>query len=142
MLSCAVVVPPMQGLNVIDSAPNYRNGRGELAIAQGLTMLRDNVKLGFRRDMLFFSTKAGYCTPSLLAQLLNKKLIKDTDVVDGHCIHPACLKASIKGSLERLNIRTVSSSRFLRLAIFLLFFPFSSLPPFSPPFFLGGGGVC
>ena len=47
-----------RGWNVIDTASNYRGGRGERAIGYALTALHD--QLGLTREMLFISTKAGF----------------------------------------------------------------------------------
>ena len=51
-------VTPHRGWNVIDTASNYRGGRGERAIGYALTALHD--QLGLTREMLFISTKAGF----------------------------------------------------------------------------------
>lgn len=47
-----------RGLNVIDTASNYRGGRGERAVGYALTALHE--QLGLSREMLFISTKAGF----------------------------------------------------------------------------------
>ena len=46
-----------RGLNVIDTARNYRRGRAEAAVGEALSTL---VSQGLRREQLFISTKAGY----------------------------------------------------------------------------------
>lgn len=46
------------GLNIIDTASNYRSGRGEKAVGYALTALHE--QLGLTREMLFISTKAGF----------------------------------------------------------------------------------
>lgn len=43
---------------MIDTASNYRGGRGEIAVGYALAALQD--KLGLTREMLFISTKAGF----------------------------------------------------------------------------------
>ena len=43
---------------MIDTASNYRGGRGEKAVGYALAALRD--QLGLTREMLFISTKAGF----------------------------------------------------------------------------------
>jgi aryl-alcohol dehydrogenase-like predicted oxidoreductase len=47
-----------RGWNVIDTASNYRGGRGERAIGYATTALHE--QLGLTREMLFISTKAGF----------------------------------------------------------------------------------
>jgi aryl-alcohol dehydrogenase-like predicted oxidoreductase len=47
-----------RGWNVIDTASNYRGGRGERAIGYAMTALHE--QLGLTREMLFISTKAGF----------------------------------------------------------------------------------
>ena len=46
-----------RGLNVIDTARNYRRGRAEAAVGEALATLTSR---GLRREQLFISTKAGY----------------------------------------------------------------------------------
>ena len=53
-----VVKAVAEGLNVIDTAPNYRGGRAEAAVGSALHSLR--MTSGAEREMLFVSTKAGY----------------------------------------------------------------------------------
>ena len=66
---------------------------------------------GLTREMLFISTKSGFMNETLLAALLHKGRIKQTDVLSGsHCIHPTCLEASLERSLKAMNIGTVSWS--------------------------------
>ena len=66
---------------------------------------------GLTREMLFISTKSGFMNDTLLPALLHMGRIKPTDVLSGsHCIHPACLEASLERSLKAMNIGTVSWS--------------------------------
>ena len=52
---------------MIDTASNYRGGRGEKAIGYALTALQD--KLGLLREMLFISTKAGFLQDEVKSQV-------------------------------------------------------------------------
>lgn len=52
---------------MIDTASNYRGGRGEKAVGYALTALQD--KLGLTRDMLFISTKAGFLQDEVKSQV-------------------------------------------------------------------------
>ena len=67
-----------RGWNVIDTASNYRGGRGERAIGYALTALHE--QLGLTREMLFISTKAGFLQDEV------KNQVK-------HCCH-SCLKSN------------------------------------------------
>ena len=96
--------------NVIDTASNYRGGRGQRAVGQAVLALMHSRKVG--RDSLFFSTKAGFVDSLAMQELLSKRKISQTDVVAGaHCIHPACLEASLDNSLRDMHLDTVSSNK-------------------------------
>ena len=56
-----------RGWNVIDTAHNYRGGRGEKAIGYALTALHE--QLGFTREMVFISTKAGFLQEDVKTQV-------------------------------------------------------------------------
>ena len=66
-----------------------------------------SLRFDLTRDMLFVSTKAGFMDTGLLHELLSSNTISKRDVVHGHCMHPACLEASLNLSLQRLNLETV-----------------------------------
>lgn len=100
------------------AASNYRNGRAESTVGKALSLLLAGIhasdfakgRADVTRDALFISTKAGYLSPTLQQTLLTKGLISHGDVVGGgHCMAPACLRASVEESLEKMNIETVSS---------------------------------
>lgn len=46
------------GLNVIDTAPNYRYMKSERTVGKALTTL--DQKYGFKRDEIFVASKVGY----------------------------------------------------------------------------------
>ena len=52
---------------MIDTASNYRGGRGEKAVGYALNALQD--KLGLTREMLFISTKAGFLQDEVKSQV-------------------------------------------------------------------------
>ena len=52
---------------MIDTASNYRSGRGERAVGFALTALQG--KLGLTREMLFVSTKAGFLQDQVKSQV-------------------------------------------------------------------------
>lgn len=76
-----------RGWNVIDTASNYRGGRGERAIGYALTALHE--QLGLTREMLFISTKAGFLQDEV------KNQVK-------HCCH-SCLTSNALNPFLRLH---------------------------------------
>ncbi|DBB14762.1 TPA: hypothetical protein ACH3X3_004374 [Trebouxia sp. C0006] len=105
-VAAAVITGVQQGWNVIDTASNYRGGRGERAIGYALTALHD--QLGLTREMLFISTKAGFLQDEVKNQLLKSRDVAEGDVIGGSsCLHPACLQASLMQSLQSLRVNTV-----------------------------------
>lgn len=52
---------------MIDTASNYRGGRGEKAVGYALTALQGS--LGLTREMLFISTKAGFLQDEVRSQV-------------------------------------------------------------------------
>ena len=93
--------------NVIDTASNYRGGRGQEAVGQAVLALMQSSKVS--RDSLFFSTKAGFIDPAAKQELLSKGKLSQTDIAGGvHCVHPACLQVSLDASLQAMHLDTVS----------------------------------
>ena len=93
--------------NVIDTASNYRGGRGQKAVGEAVLALMYSRKIG--RDSLFFSTKAGFVDSLAIQELLLKKKISQSDIGGGvHCVHPACLEMSLDNSLHDMHLDTVS----------------------------------
>lgn len=85
----------------------------QVAVGQALTVLREvraitGISGMTGREMVFISTKAGYVSPELTQALLERRQIGDSDVVGGmHCMHSACLAASLARSLRVMNLDTV-----------------------------------
>eukprot|EP00198_Chlamydomonas_reinhardtii_P002917 XP_001692253.1 predicted protein [Chlamydomonas reinhardtii] len=116
-VAAAVVYSVASGWNVIDTASNYRWGRAEAAVGAALDSLlagasvRDFLQDGayaadVTRGMLFISTKAGFVDEALVRQLVKDKALSRKEVVSGHSLAPAYLRASVEASLERLNLHT------------------------------------
>lgn len=104
------------GINVIDSAVNYRHQRSERAIGEALGQMILAGKL--RRDEVFVSTKGGFLTfdgaepedPSAYFErtLLSTGLIKPGDVAAGcHAMSPAYLRSQIEASSRNLGMETI-----------------------------------
>jgi len=88
------------GVNVLDTAINYRCQKGERAIGAAINTLVK--KHGVGRNEIFVSTKNGYIPDDadhginaamLTADLIEQGLIEESDVAGSiHCMHPAFLQ--------------------------------------------------
>jgi aryl-alcohol dehydrogenase-like predicted oxidoreductase len=87
------------GCNVIDCAPNYRDGRAELSVGRALS---NAFASGIAaRDEVFVATKVGLLTEdSPLAQ----KFVLGPE---GSCYEPACVLSSLENSLRQLQLSCV-----------------------------------
>lgn len=87
------------GVNVVDTAINYRCQKAERAVGAALRVLVQ--KYGIEREEIFLCTKNGYipddadigAPASILVQnLIDQDLITKDDVAAGiHCMHPSYL---------------------------------------------------
>jgi aryl-alcohol dehydrogenase-like predicted oxidoreductase len=104
------------GINVIDTAVNYRHQRSERAIAQALAAVSSAGKV--QRDEVLIATKGGFLTfdgsepddPSEYFQrtLIDPGLFRPEDVVAGcHVMSPKYLENQIDVSRKNLGINTV-----------------------------------
>jgi len=104
------------GVNVIDSAINYRHQRSERAIAQALAALFSSGEV--RRDELIVASKGGFLTfdgeeppdPSTYFQqkLLDPGIVRMEEVVAGcHVMSPKYLENQIDASRSNLGLETL-----------------------------------
>ncbi|HEX8141378.1 MAG TPA: aldo/keto reductase [Pyrinomonadaceae bacterium] len=104
------------GVNVIDSAANYRFQRSERSIGTALRRLTG--ELSFSRAELVICTKGGYlpfdgAPPKNARQYVEETFVKTgiaqfSDIVGGsHCMTPAYLKHQLGQSLRNLGINCV-----------------------------------
>jgi len=104
------------GINVIDTAINYRFQRSERAIGHAIQDLEANAK--GRRDELVLATKAGYLSfdgsyPANPREYFTKTfvgpgIVGPRDLVGGsHCITPKYLEHEIDQSLRNLGVHTI-----------------------------------
>ncbi len=112
----AVVRAVQLGVNVIDSAANYRFQRSERSIGQALAELTGTH--GFKRDELVICTKGGYLPFDGAAPYNVEKYVEETFVKPGiatfdefvggsHCMTPAYLQNQLEQSLKNLGLATV-----------------------------------
>lgn len=106
----AIVAAVEGGVNVLDSAVNYRLGRSEHAVGQALT---DLASRGFPRAGIVVATKGGY-VPSrdperyFTEEILKRGLAQAEDLVAGcHCLAPGYLRHQLAHSLENMGLAAV-----------------------------------
>lgn len=106
----------LSGINVVDTAINYRAQKAERSVGKAISELIDEEKIS--RDQLFISTKNGYVTNDADVQLgfweyvkeeySQKGVIKEGDVTSGyHCMTPTYLSDQLDRSLKNLNLECI-----------------------------------
>jgi aryl-alcohol dehydrogenase-like predicted oxidoreductase len=111
----AVVAAVAGGINVIDSAINYRYQKSERSIGAALRELQAK---GFARDEIFLSTKGGYITPDadvsgdpqayFEREYLRPGILRAEDVAAGcHAMSPSFLANQLERSLQNLGVDCV-----------------------------------
>jgi aryl-alcohol dehydrogenase-like predicted oxidoreductase len=112
----AVVRAVQLGVNVIDSAANYRFQRSERSIGQALKTLA--TEHGIQRDELLICTKGGYLPfdgepPRNVREYVNETFLKPgiasfDDIVGGaHCMTPSYLQNQLDQSLRNMGVDCV-----------------------------------
>jgi aryl-alcohol dehydrogenase-like predicted oxidoreductase len=107
----SVVAAVEGGINVIDTAINYRIQRSERSIGAALKQLASN---GFSRDELILCTKAGFLTPDgempadpnvyFKREFLDPGVFKVEDIAAGcHCLAPRYLENQLERSRRNLG---------------------------------------
>ena len=104
------------GINVIDTAINYRSQKAERSVGKAISEVIEENKI--TRDQIFVSTKNGYVTNDADVQLgfweyvkeeySQKGVIKEGDVTSGyHCMTPNYLSDQLDRSLKNLGLDCV-----------------------------------
>jgi len=112
----SVVRAVQLGVNVIDTAANYRFQRSERSIGAALKLLAN--EHGIAREELVICTKGGYlpfdgAPPRSMAQYLNETFVKpgiasfDDFVAGSHCMTPSYLQSQLDQSLRNMDIECV-----------------------------------
>jgi aryl-alcohol dehydrogenase-like predicted oxidoreductase len=120
------------GINVIDSAINYRFQRSERSAGAALAML---LAEGFSRTEIILCTKAGFLTPDDEApsdaheyfsrEFLEKGIFSAEDIAAGcHCMTPRYLADQLERSRRNLGVESID--------IFYLHNPETQLGEISP----------
>ena len=104
------------GVNVIDTAINYRYQKSERVIGSVLNSLVN--KYGYSRDEFFIASKGGFVPDDseqgvpgriIIEDLINEGKMDKSDVIKGniHCIHTAFLENQLEQSLTNMNLDTL-----------------------------------
>jgi aryl-alcohol dehydrogenase-like predicted oxidoreductase len=112
----AIVLALRSGINVLDTAINYRHQRSERNIGTALATLTSKGEL--QRDEVIVCTKAGYLTfdgsmpPNprhyFLEEFVNKGIIDSAEIAGGmHCIAPRYFEDQIERSRKNLQLETI-----------------------------------
>jgi aryl-alcohol dehydrogenase-like predicted oxidoreductase len=131
----AVVAAVESGINVVDSAINYRFQRSERAIGAAL---RDLFAKGYSRDEIVLCTKAGFLTPDgempadpnsyFSREFLERGIFTADDIAAGcHCMAPGYLSDQLERSRRNLGVVTID--------VFYLHNPETQLSEVSPEVF-------
>jgi len=111
----AVIAAIKGGINLIDSASNYRFQRSERSIGRALQLLATQ---GFSREEIVLSTKAGFLTPDgampddteayFLREFVERGIFRTEDIVAGcHCLAPRYLADQLERSLVNFGVESV-----------------------------------
>lgn len=110
----AVIAAVEGGINVIDSAINYRFQRSERSIRAALEKL---AQLGYPRDELVLCTKGGYLTPDgempadpgpyFFREYIEPGVFRVDEIVGGHCMSPRYLANQLERSLSNLGVECI-----------------------------------
>jgi aryl-alcohol dehydrogenase-like predicted oxidoreductase len=102
------------GVNVIDTAANYRFQRSERSIGRALKTLETE---GFSRDELVICTKGGYlpfdgAPPRDIREYVEETFVKPgiasfDDIVGSHCMTPSYLQNQLDQSLRNMDLECV-----------------------------------
>lgn len=108
------------GVNMIDTAINYRYMRSEMAIGKAIQVLVHKYKIN--RDELVIASKVGFVPEDAIngkrshffvQELVESQKIDINDVIYDelkrpvHCIHPEYIKKQLDYSLKNLNLETL-----------------------------------
>ena len=114
LVTNAVKKSILLGINVVDTAINYRSQKAERSVGKAISELIDDGKI--TRDEIFISSKNGYVTNDADVQLgfweyvkeeySQKGVIQEGDVTSGyHCMTVQYLSDQLERSLKNLNIK-------------------------------------
>jgi aryl-alcohol dehydrogenase-like predicted oxidoreductase len=110
----AVARAVASGVNVIDTAANYRFQRSERSIGRALKTLKTE---GYSRDEMVICTKGGYlpfdgAPPQNAREYVEETFVKPgiasfDDLVGSHCMTPSYLENQLDQSLRNMDLQSV-----------------------------------
>ena len=110
--AACVAASVKRGINVIDTAINYRFQRSERSIGAAIKHLREE---GYAREEFVICTKGGYLTPDgampsdpndyFYREYIQPGILTPNDIVGGsHCMTPRFLENQLGRSLKNLGV--------------------------------------
>lgn len=116
LVTGAVKQSILSGVNVVDTAINYRAQKAERSVGKAISELIQENKIS--RDQIFVSTKNGYVTNDADVQLgfweqikseyTDKGIVKEGDITSGyHCMTTTYLSDQLDRSLKNLDLECV-----------------------------------
>lgn len=116
LVTSAVKKTIESGINVIDTAINYRLQKAERSVRQAISELIEEGKIS--RDEIFISSKNGYVTNDadvpldfweyVKKEYTQKEIIKEGDITSSyHCMSVPFLSDQLDKSLKNLGLETV-----------------------------------
>jgi len=116
LVTNAVKQSILSGINVIDTAINYRSQKAERSVGKAISELIQDGTIS--RDQIFLSTKNGYVTNDadvnlgfweyIKEEYSQKGIIKEGDVTSGyHCMTPTYLSDQLDRSLKNLGLESI-----------------------------------
>ena len=116
MVKNAVKKSVLAGVNVIDTAINYRAQKAERSVGQAISELVKENKIS--RDEIFISTKNGYVTNDgdiqedlmqyVMRELGKPGIVKEGDISSGyHCMTVPYLEDQLDRSLKNLQLECI-----------------------------------
>ena len=116
LVTSAVKQSIISGINVIDTAINYRSQKAERSVGKAIQQLIDSGEIS--RDQIFLSTKNGYVTNDADVDLgfweyvkqeySEKGVVQAGDITSGyHCMTTEYLSDQLERSLKNLGVESV-----------------------------------
>jgi len=116
LVTSAVKQSINSGINVIDTAINYRSQKAERSVGKAISELVNEEKI--TRDQIFLSSKNGYVTNDadvplgfweyVKKEYTEKGIVKEGDITSGyHCMTPSYLSDQLDRSLKNLDLECI-----------------------------------
>ncbi|KEQ57238.1 aldehyde reductase protein [Marine Group I thaumarchaeote SCGC RSA3] len=116
LVTNAVKQSVLSGVNVLDTAINYRSQKAERSVGKAISELIQENKIS--RDQIFVSTKNGYVTNDADVQLgfweyvkeeyTQKGIVQEGDITSGyHCMTTTYLSDQLDRSLKNLDLECI-----------------------------------